>query len=736
MKRMLRLSQCMIVKNEEDDIRRALSWGKGIVCEQIVVDTGSEDNTVTIAEEMGATVYHFEWNDDFSAAKNFALSKAKGDWIAFLDADEYFPNSDIPKIRELLTFLNTYPPEQRPDVIRCKMMHLDEEGKIFSTTMQDRLIRRDRRLQYEGRIHEKLVNAGKPNLVVYDAGDLFSIYHTGYASNISRKKNKADRNLSILQKEVAEHPEQYWLWSYIGDSLLAKGNITGALDAFRNVIAHADTEMEAALRLNAFSNAERVLGMLPFSTLEEVTELYKQYEAIGGHHPDMEYWTGQNLLRFGKRDECALHLEKALYEMENEYFPFTVYVAGELEQVYSTLALIYAHNENKNKAVKYAVLALRAQRYQDEILKILLLLFKENAEQPQNVYSFLSKIYDFSSSKDVFFVYKAAKLIHFYQLEDHIYHTLSESEIAYLEESKPPLYFLSEQQAAEQYPSLPYQNSTDIHFLELMEEIQKNDLLSLTSQMVHALQEELVENKDAYENTLSFYKHNTFWGKLDPAQEEYELFQQRTNLIKEHRNHIVTLSTNLSDYRSRRTLSALLDNWLHLDRTALQMAAESYPQVFDPDLMPDAKGKVFVDLWATEGNDVRSFIQAYGDSYEKILCYVKSDDDALKLTCNLRGVKRLEIKVCEETEVNINHDIIGATGFIRLHGEGKELQLLDCCSAQIAAYRPALIISAYYGYETLFLLAERILKINPAYHLYLRYHGDFYVPSDYYLIAI
>ena len=55
----------MIVKNEEKNIERALSWGKGVVSEQIVVDTGSSDRTVELAEKMGATVYHYQWNDDF-----------------------------------------------------------------------------------------------------------------------------------------------------------------------------------------------------------------------------------------------------------------------------------------------------------------------------------------------------------------------------------------------------------------------------------------------------------------------------------------------------------------------------------------------------------------------------------------------------------------------------------------------------------------------------------------------
>ena len=72
----VRISQCMIVKDEEENIRKALSWGKGIVWEQIVVDTGSRDRTVQIAESMGARVYHYTWTDDFSAAKNYAIRES------------------------------------------------------------------------------------------------------------------------------------------------------------------------------------------------------------------------------------------------------------------------------------------------------------------------------------------------------------------------------------------------------------------------------------------------------------------------------------------------------------------------------------------------------------------------------------------------------------------------------------------------------------------------------------
>ena len=87
----MRISACYIVRNEAAKLERSLASLEGAVDEIIVVDTGSSDDTVKIAEAHGAQVFHFPWQDDFSAARNVSLSKATGDWILVVDADEYFP---------------------------------------------------------------------------------------------------------------------------------------------------------------------------------------------------------------------------------------------------------------------------------------------------------------------------------------------------------------------------------------------------------------------------------------------------------------------------------------------------------------------------------------------------------------------------------------------------------------------------------------------------------------------
>ncbi|MFZ5906223.1 MAG: glycosyltransferase [Nitrospirota bacterium] len=97
------ISLCMIVKNEEENIGKALHSIQPVVNEMIVVDTGSSDRTKKIARVFGAKVYEFPWTNDFSAARNFSLSKATKDWILVLDADEVISPKDHNRLRELLS---------------------------------------------------------------------------------------------------------------------------------------------------------------------------------------------------------------------------------------------------------------------------------------------------------------------------------------------------------------------------------------------------------------------------------------------------------------------------------------------------------------------------------------------------------------------------------------------------------------------------------------------------------
>ena len=100
------ISLCMIVKNEKEMLPMCLETTKDWVDEIIVVDTGSTDNTVEIAQSHGATIHHFAWIEDFGAARNFAASKATSDYLLILDADERLAAGAGETIRESIAGLN------------------------------------------------------------------------------------------------------------------------------------------------------------------------------------------------------------------------------------------------------------------------------------------------------------------------------------------------------------------------------------------------------------------------------------------------------------------------------------------------------------------------------------------------------------------------------------------------------------------------------------------------------
>jgi len=206
----------MIVKNGEKTIGKALESVRDITFESIVVDTGSTDNTVEIAIEMGAKVYHFKWINDFSAARNFALDHTTGDWIITLDADEYFMPEDAKKIVKLIQKMHSEPDkwEDCPG-ISCVGINLDDNGRPMTKWITYHVFRNSPLLRYNGRIHEGLnIDISK----VFHAKDIF-LMHTGYSQSAHTDTGKAYRNIEILKSELKLDPDNLNLKAYLANSL-------------------------------------------------------------------------------------------------------------------------------------------------------------------------------------------------------------------------------------------------------------------------------------------------------------------------------------------------------------------------------------------------------------------------------------------------------------------------------------------------------------------------------------
>lgn len=188
----MRVSACIIAKNESENIKTCIESCKRIAKEVILVDTGSEDDTVKLAQELGAKTYFFAWQDDFAAAKNFAIEKAHGDWIFFPDADEYILEDTAAMLRKEM---KRYEKDPKIDALTGFLYNIDSKTQeVRKSAAITRIFKNDPRIRYRGRIHEKIVRADRP--MAHRILDKARVYHTGYSAHILPQKN--ERNLHML----------------------------------------------------------------------------------------------------------------------------------------------------------------------------------------------------------------------------------------------------------------------------------------------------------------------------------------------------------------------------------------------------------------------------------------------------------------------------------------------------------------------------------------------------------
>ncbi|MFA3783814.1 glycosyltransferase [Melioribacteraceae bacterium 4301-Me] len=213
----------MIVKNEEKYLEACLDSVKNVVDEIVVVDTGSTDSTKKIAYKYGAKVYDFEWINDFSAARNFALSKSNGDWILYLDADERLNSKCIDELKKICTARND-------KAYLCKIINLDDTRGRPSIMSYVRLFPKLEGVKFEGKIHEQIEPSLIKNKIPIEKSNI-EIIHVGYDIQNKELKRKANRNLEILYKEYERTKSAYYAFQ-IAQSLHILDNEAEAIKYF------------------------------------------------------------------------------------------------------------------------------------------------------------------------------------------------------------------------------------------------------------------------------------------------------------------------------------------------------------------------------------------------------------------------------------------------------------------------------------------------------------------------
>jgi len=227
------IALCMILKNEEEQLPRCLKSVKDLVDEIVVVDTGSTDRTVAIAESFGARVYHHPWEGDFSKARNIAMGYVDSEWILIMDADEELETADIRVIRHAVN-------EGDFKVIAVSVYNYSALKEQYTSFLpSNRLVRRDAGAYYEGIVHNQLRIPGDDGSLRIPA----RIYHYGYGLEPEAMARKSARSMALLEKQLEENPGHGF--AHFNLAQLLRGQPTDDLPALMDrVIRHAKRAVE------------------------------------------------------------------------------------------------------------------------------------------------------------------------------------------------------------------------------------------------------------------------------------------------------------------------------------------------------------------------------------------------------------------------------------------------------------------------------------------------------------
>ncbi|MGC6510495.1 MAG: glycosyltransferase [Myxococcota bacterium] len=219
---MKKISACLIVKNEEEMLEPCLKSLQGVVDEIIVVDTGSTDGTVDIIKKYGCNLQHFEWINDFAAARNYAKSFASGDYMLVIDADERVEPSCVAGFRQFVereTFdIGVIPLHQATSKTAEFEAVVSGEERSGNPVLLPRVLTLQHEWEYEGAVHET-PSRDLQSWARYMFVPLHVIHH-GADTAWRESRQKSDRNLKLIEEQIDEYNESPLHWGYLVSELM------------------------------------------------------------------------------------------------------------------------------------------------------------------------------------------------------------------------------------------------------------------------------------------------------------------------------------------------------------------------------------------------------------------------------------------------------------------------------------------------------------------------------------
>ncbi len=304
------VSLCMIVKNEERVLDDCLKSAQPFFNEMIVVDTGSTDRTVEIAEECGAEVRHMEWPDSFAIARNESLRDAKGKWIFWLDADDTLPIDCGEAILEAAINADD-------DVLGFVVpVQFVDDGPGGGTRVDHvKLFRNLPGLQFEGRIHEQILGSLRQHEGRIARCNAY-VLHSGYDTSDAGQKKKRARDEKLLMLDLQDRPDHPFVLFNLGMTAHYTDGHEQAVKWFDKCLIVSDpkeSHVRKAYALKAVSHRE--LG-----EIQKAIDTLNEGLAEVGDDPELHFHLGLILSNQNMHEESLEHYRKVLGSDPSGYF--------------------------------------------------------------------------------------------------------------------------------------------------------------------------------------------------------------------------------------------------------------------------------------------------------------------------------------------------------------------------------------------------------------------------------
>ncbi|NOZ74702.1 MAG: glycosyltransferase [FCB group bacterium] len=267
------LSVCIIARNEADVLRECLDSIQPVADQIIVLDTGSTDNTIAIAEKSGAEVHATAWKNDFSVARNESIQYAKGDWILWIDADEQLTSESIPKVKKCLVGVSC------PTAYLVTIRSLKPDGHSYTLSDAHRLFSNHFGIRFSGRIHEQIAPSVSALSGIEKESQII-LDHQGYSYSGKKADLKRKRNETLLKKAIKMEPKSAYNHYTMAQHYALYGEYKKAVSCFKKAI--------------------HIGGLPPKMT----TSLQNTY--------------AETLIRLGKSHEAQKWIEKSLAQFPNQ----------------------------------------------------------------------------------------------------------------------------------------------------------------------------------------------------------------------------------------------------------------------------------------------------------------------------------------------------------------------------------------------------------------------------------